>query len=62
MNRKKWAVLVTSAVAVGIAIYLLQKNRTEQKQKRRQMRVSDEGYETAEDILYPLRNQRRKFS
>lgn len=62
MTRKQKTILITSIIAAGVAtgvtIYLFRKNRSAKKSSR-QERVSDEGYETAEDILYPLRNRRR---
>jgi len=46
---------VISLVAVGWIIgALMQKNAREQ----REMQVADAGYETAYDILYPLKNKR----
>ena len=54
--KKKLAITIASTIAVGIVIYLVQKNREE----KRTMDIADAGYETAHDILYPLKKQRWK--
>jgi hypothetical protein len=62
MTRKQKTILITSIIAAGAAtgvtIYLFRKSRSAKKINRKE-RVSDEGYETAEDILFPLTNRRR---
>jgi hypothetical protein len=62
MTRKHKTILITSIIAAGVAtgvtIYLFRKNRSAKNIIRKE-RVADEGYETAEDILFPLRNRRR---
>lgn len=47
---------IASTIAVGMIVYFIRKNRHD----RVLVNVADAGYETAEDILYPLRNQRLK--
>jgi hypothetical protein len=49
-------IVVTSVTVAGITIYSLKKTRLE----RRLTSISDAGYETAYDILYPLKRQRLK--
>ena len=65
MTRKQKTILITSivaaTVATGVTIYLYRRNRSNNRVKRTE-RVANEGYETAEDILYPLRNRKRKWS
>lgn len=65
MTRKQKTILITSlvaaTVATGVTIYLYRRNRSYNRIKRTE-RVANEGYETAEDILYPLRNRKRKWS
>jgi hypothetical protein len=48
--------VITSAITVGVIYYFARKN----KMNTRMARVADEGYETAEDILYPLRHNRKR--
>jgi hypothetical protein len=40
----------------GLIIYAIRRHRSNQ----RYARVADEGYETAHDILYPLKGKRKK--
>jgi hypothetical protein len=62
MTRKQKTILITSIIAAGVAtgvtIYLFRKSRSNKNSNRKE-RVSDEGYETAEDILFPLRKRRK---
>jgi hypothetical protein len=48
--------VVASVTVAGITIFSFKKSRSE----KRLVNVSDAGYETAYDILYPLKNQRLK--
>ena len=65
MTRKQKTVLITSVVAATVAtavtIYLYRRNRSYDRIKRTE-HVANEGYETAEDILYPLRNRKKKWN
>ena len=54
---KKLLLTVTSLVAIGAIIYFSRKNRLERERILEQ--VADEGYETAYDIISPLRSQLR---
>lgn len=54
--KKKLFIAVASTIAVGILIYLVQRNKAEKKS----VTISDAGYETAHDILFPLKKQRWK--
>ncbi len=56
MKTYKLAIVFTSIIVVGIMVYSVKKNRLE----RRLISISDAGYETAYDILFPLKNQRLK--
>lgn len=49
--------MTTAAVAVGVLAVILTKK---QKVKLRKAEVSDEGYELAHDVLYPLKSQRKR--
>jgi hypothetical protein len=49
-------IFITSVIAAVIAIYSVKKRRLQKKL----IRISDAGYETANDILFPLRSQRQK--
>ena len=42
--------------AVGLIIYMVRRNRKNRMQKQ----VSEHGYETAHDILFPPKNKRRQ--
>jgi hypothetical protein len=48
--------IVVSVTIAGITIYSIKKTKLE----KRLLSVSDAGYETAYDILYPLKSQRSK--
>lgn len=54
--KNKWTIgITTSLIAAGIVTYfLLQKNATQKKLDT----IADAGYETAYDVLYPLKNPR----
>ena len=54
---KKSTILLTGfgiALVAGAAIYLSRRN----KSNRRHAKISEEGYETAEDILFPGKKRR----
>jgi hypothetical protein len=51
MKTCKPAIVIASIIAAGIMVYSVKKNRLE----KRLMSVSDAGYETAHDILFPLK-------
>ena len=54
----KWTIGITSTlVAAGLVAYLLIQKNVSQQQKRRDS-VADAGYETAYDVLYPLKSPR----
>lgn len=55
--KKKIAIALVSGIAVGIFVYLIQKDKME---KRKLVHVSDAGYETAHDVLYPMKKWRWK--
>ncbi len=54
--KKKLAIAIASTIAVGVIVYLIQKDKAEKKS----MRVADAGYETAHDILFPYKRPRWK--
>jgi len=49
-------IFITSVIVAVIAIYSVKKRRW----RKKLVRISDAGYETAYDILFPLRSQRQK--
>lgn len=51
---------VISTLAVGLIIYIVASD-LKHKAKRRLLDVSDAGYETAYDILYPIKPKRFKW-
>jgi hypothetical protein len=50
------AVGIASVIAVTIVVYVASKNKFE----GRLIKVSEAGYETAHDILFPLKSQKLK--
>lgn len=54
-NRQILIIGITSVLAVGLAIYIAGKNKKGQMMYRLD-RIAEEGYETAADILFPLKN------
>lgn len=57
MKTSKITLGVVSTITLGIIIYAVASNR-KHKVKRRLLDVSDAGYETAYDILYPMKPKR----
>lgn len=58
-NGEKIAIGVTAIAAIGLIVLLTQKRR--QKRIFTQLdRIAEEGYETAGDILYPLKHTRSR--
>ncbi len=61
MKTRKLTIGIVSTITVGIIIYFIKKSRIEKnKLEKRLVSVADAGYETAHDILFPLRSQRLK--
>lgn len=60
--KNKYTIGITSTlIAAGIVAYfLLQKNASQKKEET--VAVSDAGYETAYDVLYPLKTPRFRRS
>jgi hypothetical protein len=56
MKTYKIALSIASTIAIGLLVYQIKKTNTEKKL----VNISDAGYETAFDILYPPRNKRYK--
>ena len=50
----KLKIVIASFATLGIICFLVHKSKTEKKLDK----IAQEGYETAEDILYPLRSQK----
>lgn len=50
-NNKKWAI---GLAVLGLAIILYKSNRKKQKDQAL-LKVAEEGYETAQDVLFPKR-------
>ena len=55
MKNNRLILGIASTIAFGVVTYLVIRKKT---QYRRLARVSEEGYETAYDILYPLKLKR----
>lgn len=63
-TRKIIVIGITSALAIGIAIYLSGKTKKDRMLQRLD-KIADEGYETAADVLFPLKSpwiKRFRFS
>ena len=57
MTKKNITLALIATLAVGTAVvYFMRKNRDE----RRLIDIADAGYETAHDVLYPLKKGRWK--
>ncbi len=59
--KNKWTIGITTTtlIAAGLVTYfLLQKSATQKKLDT----IADAGYETAYDVLYPLKHQRQRRS
>jgi hypothetical protein len=54
-NGEKLLIGITSVLAIGLTIYLIGKTRKDRMWERLD-KIAEEGYETAADILYPLKN------
>lgn len=54
-NGEKLLIGITSVLAIGLAIYFVGKVKKERMWERLD-KIAEEGYETAADILYPLRD------
>lgn len=54
-NREKLLIGITAVLAVGLAIFITGKTKKDRMLQRLD-KIADEGYETAADILYPLKN------
>ncbi len=50
-------ITIASFAALGLIIYVAQKKKKEKKLDS----IADEGYETAEDVLYPLRSNKKVY-
>lgn len=57
MMRNKEVVLIgiTALLAVGLAVFIAGKTKKDRMLQRLD-KIAEEGYETAADILYPLKN------
>lgn len=51
---------ITTALAVGVILYAATENRKRKASFQRQ-EIADEGYELAQDILFPMKNQLKKY-
>jgi hypothetical protein len=58
MKSNRLTIGIISTVAAGLVTYFLIKRNL---LKKRLTRVSDEGYETAYDVLYPLNKRKFKY-
>ncbi len=53
-TRNKVLLGLAAAAIVGIVVYAIRKKNTKKMLKQ----ISDEGYETAHDVLFPNKNKR----
>ena len=53
-NREKFIIGITSIAALGLVIFLAGRNKKNRAFLQLE-RIAEEGYETAADILYPLK-------
>ena len=53
-NGEKLLIGVTSVLAIGLTIYLISKTKKDRMWERLD-KIAEEGYETAGEILYPLK-------
>ena len=59
---KKLLITVTSLATIGVIIYFSRTTRRNRVEKERILDlVADEGYETAFDIISPLRSQQLRY-
>ncbi len=54
-NREKLFIGITAVLAVRLAIFIAGKTKKDRMLERLD-KIAEEGYETAADILYPLKN------
>lgn len=54
-NREKLLIGITALLAVGLAVFIAGKSKKDRMLERLD-KIAEEGYETAADILYPLKN------
>lgn len=52
---------VAALAAVGVAIYMMTRDKRKERAKKRLDRVADEGYETAHDVLFPNKYKSSKL-
>jgi hypothetical protein len=61
MKTTNKVILAVAATAIAATVTGMVIHAVQRKNKNRRLsRVSDEGYETAHDVLFPTRNKRRK--
>jgi hypothetical protein len=53
-------ILIIGLAAAVLAAIALQRAKHERQQNKKLSHISDQGYELAEDILYPLTARRRR--
>lgn len=53
-NREKLLIGITAVLAVGLAVFIAGKTKKDRMLQRLD-KIAEEGYETAADILYPLK-------
>ncbi len=54
-NKEKLLIGITAVLAVGLAVFIAGKSKKDRMLERLD-KIAEEGYETAADILYPLKN------
>lgn len=59
MKKNKLLIGITTTIAVGLIIYFLVREKSQAEEQLEQ--VADAGYETAHDILYPLKKGSKRW-
>ena len=59
-NKALLGVGIVSMATIGILAFLKWKKHHERKQEHMLATVADEGYETAYDVLYPMKKSRMR--
>lgn len=54
-NRQILVIGITSVLAIGLAIYITGKTKKDRMLQRLD-KIAEEGYETAADVLFPIRS------
>lgn len=61
MNRKQIITGISLLTLAGVVVYLRRRHRIHRINELKAEQVSEQGYETAHDILFPQKRRSRKF-